>query len=257
MNSFTTFNLSNCEKSLQSVRSKWEEDFEKNQKEFSQNTTAGIMKKTLGNFENSCSDPYKQLPNKKSPLASQFSFEIVKSKDALMLKELASDSAELSPFKEWFERFANPQKNSMDSSTIESNSIMVRSPEREKGIDREYFQELMAIVGRSVAKNLKESFDQIASLPENSRLNAEITWFRKEDQLLSNPSDLRDNKIEVKLWMDQGGKQQLKTISSIASSTIIKEREARKKTQATRQILYITGAIVFFAICLFTALSKR
>lgn len=257
MTSSATFNLSKCEKSLQSARSKWEEDFEKNQKEFSHNTTSGIMKKTLGNFEDSCNDPYKQLPSKQSPLASRFSFEIVKSKDALILKDLASDGAELAPFKEWFERFANPQKISMDSSKIESSSIVFQSPEREKGVDREYFQELMALVGRSVAANLKESFDQLALLPENSRLKAEVTWFRKDDQLLSNPSDFRDNHIEVKLWMDQGEKQQLETISSTASSVIMKEREARKKTQANRQILYITGAIVFIAICLFTALSKK
>src|SRR5689334_7343364 len=146
MNS-STFNLANCEKTLQAARNKWEEDFENNQTKFSQKIASGIIKKTLWNFENSCNDPYKELPNMKSPLTSQFSFEIVNSKDALILKELASDSAELAPFKEWFERFVNPQKiSNIDSSMVSNYSTITKFPESEKGLDRAYFQELMAII---------------------------------------------------------------------------------------------------------------
>ncbi len=250
MNFPATFNLSNVTDNRLTQREKnWENNFEKNREAFSIIISEGIFKKVIVKMEETFNDFYLKEPSYAAPLTTNFSFEIVKLKDALALKELALDGAELSPFKEWFERFSLPnQKINKDIDRFKSSSIFSKNL---NGIDREYFQEMMALVGRSVQIHLKRSFQELTSLPENSYLKAEVKWHRKAEQLIPGASDFRDNSIEVKIWKEQLETKQLGTITSIGSSALMKEREIRRKTQSKRQILYVVGGVALFAFILF------
>ncbi len=249
MNFPATFNLSNATENRLNQREKDENTFEKNREVFSHKISESIFKEVILKSEKTFNDSYLTEPSNAVPLSIRFSFEIVNPKDAIALIELALDSAELSPFKEWFERFSlQNQKINKEIDCFQSSSILSKNV---NGIDREYFQEMMALVGRSVQIQLKKSFQDLTSLPENSCLKVEVKWYRKAEQLLSVPSDFRDNSLVVTIWKEQLETQQLRTITSIGSSALMKEREVRRKTQFQRQILYVTGAIALFALILF------
>ena len=159
-------------------------------------------------MEATCNDNFLLIPNKKAPLMTYFSFEIVKSKEAIALKELAKDKADLPPFKEWIERFSD--SNIKKGLEIDNFKSSIRTPKLEKGIDREYFQEMMALVGRSVETQLKILFKGITSQPNNACLRIEVIWNRKADKLISNSSCFRDKGIDVKIWVEEHEKKQQK-----------------------------------------------
>jgi len=143
----------------------------------------------------------------------------------------------LPPFKEWFEKFCLPNQklskedNSLDSSSLPLGKVFV-APEREKGIDREYFQDMMTLVGQAVESKLKNAFKSSISTPENSCLKIEVKWYRKSDQLLSNPSNFRDNSLDIEAWIEEKQTQHL-NIASIGSTALEKQRESRKKHSLT------------------------
>ncbi len=232
---------------LDTRKSQWEDDFSKNMDTFSAKISEGIAKKFLEKLSKTLADPYKELPNKKSPLSSSFSFEIVKPEAASSLKELAQETANLPPFKEWFERFCIVnQKVSQEDDLLDSSSgpLGVKKPEMEKGIERDYFLDMMALVGQAVESRLKSSFKSSNSEPGNlGILKIEVKWYRQSDQLIPNPSNFHDNSIDVLAWIEQ--KQTQNQIpSTTASLAMEKERVNRKRSQFVKGILFNTAPVI-------------
>jgi hypothetical protein len=184
-------------------QSNWENDFDRNMSTFSKEISEGIAKKVFSSLNNALNDPYKELPNKQKPLSYYFSFEILNPQVALSLKELASKSADLPPFKEWFEKFCIPnQKVSKGNDSLSS----------EKRIDREYFQGRMFLIGQNVKTQLKNLFKNSTLATENSGLKIKVKWYQQSDQLVSNPSNFHDNSIDVTAWIEEKN-QDLKLIA--------------------------------------------
>lgn len=237
----------------------WENSFEKNREAFSRKVSEGIMGNVILKLEETFKDCYRQVPSKTVPLTTNFSFEIVTSKGASALKELVKEGAELPPFKEWIERFSLPNQKigaDIDLTSNFSSSSLIQFPEKEKGIDREYFQEMMALVGQSVEIQLKKLIQELTSLPQNSSLKAEVVWHRNADQLISNISNSKDNSIDVKIWVEDRAIKELEAITSIGSHALMNQREIRRKNQFCKQTLRIAG-VVFIALLAFLVLTKK
>lgn len=193
----------------------WESNFEKNHKTFAENIACGIAKQVIEELGNTIKDPYNQPIGSKNKFVSNVSLEIIKSRTAKKIINLTEGSEELPPFNEWLAKFSTEQKQS-DQHYFEENL---------RGVDREYFEELMAIVGRLADKKLNQIFSEFTSNSEHKDLQFKIEWYRKSDQQFSNPSDFRDNCLRIELWFNE------KIISKQAekSSAVIEQHRVRQK----------------------------
>lgn len=232
-------------------RNLWEKEFDKNHKTFAKKISEGIAKQIFENIEATLKDPYIQLPNKNNTLLNYFSLEIVKPSIAKKILEWSQESSNLPPFNEWIQRFTNEnQKISEDEISLSSGPF--RRTEKEKGIDREYFQDMMSIVGRIVETNLSEMFLNFHLQPGNLSLKFKVTWHRTDDQFLSNPSGYSyDNSIGVEVWMEDKKSSQTQAIQSMASNTIELNRESRRKMQKNKYIFQIAGTVALIAVIVY------
>jgi hypothetical protein len=181
----------------------WEDKFNETMLAFSDKVAKSISQKVFLKIENSLNDSFKEMPTKEKPLQYAFSFEIVNPNTAKELKEMAGSASELAPFKEWFERFTvvgqKIARDGNDSFAISSSVISKMAPQgvREKGIDGLYFNEIMSLVGQTVERKLNALIKEETSKPENEELKITAVWVRRQEQLSSTASNLRDNSINV------------------------------------------------------------
>ncbi len=258
------FNTNDALSERSSVRgSNWETAFDQNLSAFSNKLAEGIAKEVFLKLANTLKDPYIELPSKQSPLSTYFSFRIMKPEAALILKQMAQEAAELPPFKEWFERFCrsnqklSKENDSIDisiaSSPLPSSKIFV-TPENEKGIDRYYFLDMMAVVGHQVETQLKTSFRQSLFLKENSNLKIEVTWYQKSNQFIET-SRFHDHAIEIRAWIEGDqtknakSTKNLESMSSTASfASLAFETQKKDRQQAESRKLVLKIAFVFAAV---------
>jgi hypothetical protein len=190
--SLPTLDISNFIIEREKTRSTWESDFENNHISFAENLANGIAKQVIENFGNRIKDPYKQSIFSKKKFVSNIPLEFVRSHTAKDIIRFTEGCEKLPPFNEWLTKFSIDQKKSEHH--FEENL---------RGIDREYFEELMAIVGRLAEKKLNEIFSELTSNFENKDLQYKVIWYRQTDQQFSNPSDFRDNYLSIELWFNE------------------------------------------------------
>lgn len=169
------------------------------------------------------------------------SLEIIRSRTAKKIINLTEGSKELPPFNEWLAKFSAEQKQS-DPHYFEENL---------RGIDREYFEELMAIVGRLAEKKLNQIFSDFTSNSEHKDLQFKIEWYRKADHQFSNPSNFRDNCLRIELWFNE--KVYLKQIREKSPAVIEQNRVRQKELQniRTRNTFLIAMVVVFIGLMIF------
>ena len=233
--------------------SQWESNFDKNMPFLSEKISEGIAKEVFEALNKALSDPYAKLPSKARPLILNFSFEIVNSKSALKLQNLAQEAAELPPFKEWFGKFSIPnQKKEHDEDIFEGSSglsVFKGETVSKRGIDHEYFQDMMALVGRAVDAKLHNTFFESNI---NSTLKVQATWYRETDKLISNPSSgLKNDSINVTAWIEENEKQRLETIHSTVANAIAFERNNRKKMEWCKAYQKIAVITVMFVVIVY------
>lgn len=237
----------------------WEKEFEKSSKAFSEEISAKIAQEVLSNLDKTLSDPYVLIPSKQSPLQYKFSFEIVNPHTAKRLKEMAQESGNLPPFKEWFKRFcaSSDQKVSLDNSTFDSaprlpfGKVFVQ-PESEKGIDKEYFQDMMSLSAKIVEKELIKTFKEITSKAENPTLKIQVKWYRKAEQSVED-TNLKDNNINILAWIEE--KQSPASSSQPMSEGLTNVRAAlqlqktvRHRSQFNRTMITVASYVAIVAV---------
>jgi hypothetical protein len=169
---------------------------------------------------------------------SNISLEIVKNRSAKKILSLTEGSEELPPFNEWLTKFSVEQKQS-EQHYFEENL---------RGIDREYFEELMAIVGRLAERKLNEIFSEFTSHSEHKDLQFKVEWYRKSDQQFSNPSDFRDNCLRIELWFNE---KAIPKQSEEKSSAVIKQHRIRQKelqNLRTRNNIIVAMVVVIIGL---------
>jgi hypothetical protein len=216
--------------------SSWELNFEKNHKTFAKNIACGIAKQVIKELGNTIKDPYQQPISSKNKFVSNVSLEIIKSRTAKKIISFTEGSEELPPFNEWLAKFSVEQKQS-DQHYFEENL---------RGVDRKYFEELMAIVGRVAEKKLNEIFSEFTSNSEHKDLQFKVEWYRKSDQQFSNPSDFRDNCLRIELWFNE--KAIPRQIEEKSSAVIEQHRIRQKELQNLRTRNNIIVAMVVVII---------
>ncbi len=247
MNQVTQFDASVLLNNRQEVRlSQWESNFDKNMSALSEKISEGIAKEVIEALNKAFSDPYTKLPSKNRPLILNYSFDIVNSKSALKLQNLAQDAAKLPPFKEWFGKFSIPnQKKEHDEDIFEASSglsVFTGETVSKRGIDCEYFQDMMALVGRAVGAKLHNTFFESNI---NSTLKVQATWYRETDKLISNPSSsLKNDSINVTAWIEE--KKCYETNHSTAANAIALERNNRKRMEWCKAYQKIAVITVMF-----------
>lgn len=235
--SLPSLEISNLIDERQKTRtSSWESDFEKNHKTFAINLAYGIAQEIIAEFGTKLNDPYKRPITSKNKFVSNVSLEIIRSSSAKKIINFIQGSDELPPFNEWLAKFGVEQKES-------DHHYFEESP---RGVDREYFEELMAIVGRLAEKKLREIFSEFTSNPKHKDLQFMVEWYRKSDQQFSNPSDFRDNCLRVELWFNE--KIIPRRIEETSSTAIEQHRITQKKLQNIRTRNNIVVALVVVII---------
>jgi hypothetical protein len=238
----------------------WESDFDKNYQTFAQCIADGIAKEVFEKIEATFKDPYVQLPNKNNTLSNNFSFEIVRPDVMKQISKLAGESAKLAPFNEWVQRFSiqNQKLGEDDYRLISSFGKFAeeKKGEEKKGIDREYFQDMMAIVGRLVQTKLSQLFGQFSLQSGNSNLKLNVVWYRKADQLIGDSSNFKDNSICVTVWLEDKKTVLNEVSQSLVRNTIEKQRETRRRTQNINRITFAVVVVALAVIAVYTLLLK-
>lgn len=239
-------------------RGVWEQDFDKNKTAFAEKISKGIYIEVIEKLGAILKDPYKLLPNKENTLADQFSFDIVQSNIAAKMQMWAMESAKLPPFEEWFKKFLpGNQKIESDNEFLSSGPVTFFVREKKDwGIEAEYFRDMMSLVGKVVESQLNDMFKRLAMEKENSKFKFKATWYKKDEQTFSNPSDFKDNCINVSVWIEDKQTQTIslgtdnQNLNSISSTklALIKKQTNRKNLNFYTRMLQVVGVIVIAAV---------
>lgn len=169
------------------AREGWAEDFEANYKQVADKISESITKVISELLEKRLSDPYKPIPKSANTLKFNFRLDIGDNKNCKHIKEWAQDSANLPPFKEWFEKWEDNPEASLEPA---------------------FFQDQFSRIGHVVQENVMKNLSSFAGKPQNSYLSHSVEWYRKSEKYFSDPTFQEDNCLLVDLWIDMNVKYQ-------------------------------------------------
>lgn len=134
---------------------KWETDFEKNHKAFAESMASGIAQEVVKEFQQMIKDPYKKSFSNENRFVTTISLDITKGKNVKKITDYTQKAAELAPFKEWLATFTPKEKPKEDNEHMVNRSKLssFTSDIPVEECDKEYFRDLMAIVGGVAEKN--------------------------------------------------------------------------------------------------------
>jgi len=162
-----------------------EKDFDKNYQavatQISNNITHLIFSKLNEEMTNKMQTPFL------TPLNMEYALNVY---DPTNIKKLCGDSAELSPFKDWFVGLENGLR--YGDSKFSSVSI-VTNPK----VDVDYFQSKISKLGPLVEQLVQQNLANFAHIPQNSSLKYNVEWFSKQTGYSF--SHKNDNSLYVKL----------------------------------------------------------
>lgn len=187
-----TYDVKTFLNTRQAARNAWESDFGTNYKILAEGLAVGIAKQVIEKFGEVIQNPYKVSVNVELKVTSTVCLDITKSTHAQEVTKLATIGAALPPFNEWLSRFSikqiDPEYPHYETRDVE--------------IDKEYFLDLMSIVGELVEKRLKEHLRDFKAKPEHARIQFYASWIRKADSQFSSFFG-KDNSIRVELWLEK------------------------------------------------------
>lgn len=258
---FPKWNVDSLVQAKAETRKKnWENDFDVNYQSFAKNVAVSIAKDVFVSIEHTLQDHYRESPNVKSTLSNEFSFEITNPNSAAELKTRAHDSAELPPFNEWFKKFSNPnQKISEDDNELSSISLSfsMRTKEKEKGIEKEYFQDMMSMIGHAVQTHLESIFKTFQLQEGNSHIQFKVTWRRKQEEYGSRKPS-KDNHIQVETWIEESKQQQIQIVPTEANKRLELQRKTRERAIVIKNVMNVAKivAVAVIAVFLFSLLPR-
>lgn len=247
----------------------WTEAFEESYRTFAEKISHFIAKDIFSVLKESCADPFKAQPTHKKTFCRDYQFDILRPKNAHKLKKMSQEAGELSPFKEWFGKFAVIKNQNkpvieekacfLEDSCLESGpsssaavakkvQFLTRTQESEIAIDGSYFKDRMAIIGKKVCINLGKIFSEFRNHPENQCLNISATWI-----------DEYDFKVKVEFWLEDEKNELLpqeRQLSSIQELKIHKDIEKSKKNREKFMEIFIISCVALAMLCLLIA-AKR
>lgn len=219
----------------QTRRNLWERDFEENHRPFADDLALGIARHVIEELGNALKDPYKRTISFKKKLISNISLDLTKSRTANEIINFAQTGKELPPFNEWLTKFSTQQKQSEPY-----------FDKREKDVDQQYFENLMAIVGDLAKIKLDEVLHHFRSENKHKDLQFKVEWFRREEQQFSSSSGFMDNCLLIELWFDD--KVFPRGVEEKSSTTIEQHRVKQQKLQQIRMRNNIIAAMVVVII---------
>lgn len=225
----------------QNQRISWESNFEKNHVFFADYIALGIAKHAIEELGNTLKDPYKKTICFKRRSISNISLEITKNSAAKAIINFAQDGKELPPFNAWLTKFSGQEK--------QSDHLYLDDTER--NVDHQYFEELMAIVGRLAESKLREVLRNFKS--KYADLQFKVEWYRQSDQQISSPSDFRDNCLRIELWFNETiipKKIEQKSSTSIEQHRV---KQNELKRIRTRNNILAVIVVVFIGFMLLKA----
>jgi len=246
-----TLNISKCLEDTYSIKRSedWERNFEINHKAFAEQIAVSIASKIIKDLGSYIKDPYNTPLSPKNKMETFVSFEIWGSKKANQIKELAQEAAKLQPFGEWIEHFGKEQQANLKK--YEHRQDEDSSLNNFSKVDKKYFAEMMAIVGKIVENRLNTLLKEFASNEENSSIQFKVIWFQKSAQALSNPSNFNDNYISVESWI----KNEEDLLQPVKNTSIDLHRKEQKALQNKRTELIVILSIAFFFSAIFSKQS--
>ncbi|MBY0528989.1 MAG: hypothetical protein K2P51_02235 [Rhabdochlamydiaceae bacterium] len=244
------FDISGSLQTRSKVRTGWERDFETHYTEFANAIALGLLTRTIEKFNKHLKDPYRKGFDADGKYLTSFSLDItnLSKKRAERLKMIAGTTAEAPPFKEWIERLA-----------AEQNPEPFARRKRIKELDKQHFQELMALVGRAAADKIRTLLTEHVSRQAHENVHFHVEWYRQAEKLLSNPSNFTDNCINIQLWLDQ--RTTISSSTASASPQVISQYRTQaaeiKRKQTRNNILMFAVAAVVIGLFLLMASKTR
>ena len=262
----TGFIVANSLSQRKEMRMKnWETQFEQNYEAFTVALVNSIAENCLTEIKAILDDPYAKLPTTGVMYTKNVPLDICKSFNAKRFKELSKDVASCSPFSEWSERFSVSNENEVINDIVSINivsGLIKRKRTSDHEIDREYFQELMAIVGKAAAEKLKNRFAEFTAQQGNSSLVFKVKWCRKTDKMLSNSSDFRDNYLYIDAWINDPKKNVRSNLNHLAEGSVIAEKRVQSQGNKFKrklvQNVFIAFVIITIAsVCLMQVFNRN
>lgn len=228
-----TYELKGLLNERQTARGIWETEFGKNYKTLAEGLAASIAKNVIEKFGEVIKNPYKASINADLKITATVCLDITKSSHAQEVTKLAPTGAALAPFNEWLSKFSIKQ---LDAEYPHYET-------RDNEIDRDYFQDLMSIVGELAATKLNEHLRDFKAVPEHAGVAFSAKWIRKEDVQFSSFFG-KNNSLHVELWLEKDSQP-----STPASPLVIEQyrkirMERGKLVRGVKVIIAIVIAIV-------------
>ena len=165
-----------------SIRQKWDRDFHAHNRTFAEKLAGTIASIFLEQFQSALNNPYAAPLNSKHVFSREFSLQIYDKQTAIAIKSLNKEAANLPPFKEWLEQFAETD---------------------EPRLDNDYFDEIIQKIRTVVDQKLKELISEFSAKPAHSQLKIQIVWLGTDQALSKLNSCLKLNVVRIEGWLDE------------------------------------------------------
>ncbi|MBA2726744.1 MAG: hypothetical protein H0U49_01035 [Parachlamydiaceae bacterium] len=253
----------NITDTLQNSRAAWTMAFDKSYCLFAKKISEFIAKDIFTVLKESCVNPFNLQPEVKRTITRTYPLNILKIEDAIKLKEMAQEAAELAPFNDWFARFAAPKKKEERIVENKANIIedscdamsgpnftkktryLTREQESNTAIDGSYFKDRMSVIGKRVCKDLVNTFNEFSKIPENKRLKVQVNWLNDGVDMGSFSKSLD---VQVELWLEDEKSPSQPTQQLASLKEIEKQKKVENFNQLKGQAFYIGMTTLFVVV---------
>lgn len=237
---------------LEKRRPGWEGPFEENHVRFAECLALGIAKHLLDELRNIIRNPYYQTVNSQNKLHHYIHLNITDNNVAVNIKKyVGEEGAQLEPFNEWLEKYAIENKKT-DHRYYDFYDDLDHGR-----ADKNYFMNLMSMVGKVAENRLKEVFAEFKSDPDHRALQFKVEWIQNDEKIISNPSDFNDNYLKIELWLDDiNNPVQIERNLSLIDQHRIRKIQ-RQKIQMRNTCVFICAVIVVLFAFIYNVPPRR
>jgi len=192
----------------QAGRRKWNEDFSVNLESVAAKVAETITADVFAKYQSALGDCFLAELTPDQTLRLTYSFDLLRKNDAKELKERAKESAELAPYKQWFDHFTADHDQARQAIEENVSSMQIKSVSRQQP-DSKYFAVKMDVLASAVQKKVDAVLKEFAKQAGNQQFKAEVlgpyvesnrgSWHTFRASKIS--SDPVEQKVVVKLGL--------------------------------------------------------
>lgn len=184
------------------VRTEWQRSFNANVDKVASTIATSIIKEMSEKLSHRLKSSFEMYPTSAIPFHVTYRLSLLEG--AAEMKKWAKETAELAPFKAWFEHFISLEK-SLDKERIDrgdyGSSFGSRVPQGP--VDTAYFDGMIDLLGNRVEKFVKEQISAFRENVNNLSLEYKTAWNPKSSgSMLSSKSGSSSSSLHITAWLD-------------------------------------------------------